>query len=70
MVGAKIIAKTLAIEMAVAINRVTLIIYATAHSHVLKHNVIFTLYKGETKETSAQKTMIGKIKELDKLLGV
>jgi len=56
--------------MAVAINRVTLIIYATAHSHVLKHNVIFTLYKGETKETSAQKTMIGKIKELDKLMGV
>jgi hypothetical protein len=34
IVGAKIIAKILAVEMAVAINRVTLIIHVIAHSHL------------------------------------
>jgi hypothetical protein len=34
MVGAKIIAKTLAIETAIAINRVTLIIHVIAHGYL------------------------------------
>jgi hypothetical protein len=39
IVGAKIIAKTLAVKMVRAINRVTLFIHVIALSDVLKHSV-------------------------------